>query len=270
MNAVTSLHNLWRKFGATDLLVSPLGLGTVKIGRNESVKYPTQFAIPGDKQVRNLLALAFDLGINLIDTAPAYGCSENRLGKLLTNRANWLIISKIGEEFVAGKSAFDFSAKHARFSLERSLKRLQTDVIDILLIHSDGDDAAIFHNENLWQQLAQFKQEGKIRAFGLSGKQPTYQTKALPKSDCAMSCYNLDYHEEKCVLDAAYQLNKGILLKKALASGHANNIEQSFAHAFSHPAVNSVIVGTINHQHLQNNVQIVSDLLINQQSNHKH
>ena len=65
-----------RPLGDTGLTVSALGLGTVKIGRDQGVKYPTAFSIPDDDAVRNLLARARELGINLIDTAPAYGRSE--------------------------------------------------------------------------------------------------------------------------------------------------------------------------------------------------
>src|SRR5690606_20507720 len=67
----------------TDLFVSPIGLGTVKLGRNQGVKYPQGFELPNDRQARELIAQAGDLGINLIDTAPAYGISEERLGGLL-------------------------------------------------------------------------------------------------------------------------------------------------------------------------------------------
>ena len=106
-----------RPLGSTGMEVSCLGLGTVKIGRNEGVKYPTGFDLPDDQQVRELLTLARELGINLIDTAPAYGSSEERLGQLLTNRQDWVICSKVGEEFVDGKSFFNFSAAHLRRSI---------------------------------------------------------------------------------------------------------------------------------------------------------
>ena len=89
-----------RPFGNTGINVSPLGLGTVKLGRNEQVKYPNAFSIPDDQQAGELLELARDLGINLIDTAPAYGNSEQRLGALLKGqRHEWVICSKVGEEF---------------------------------------------------------------------------------------------------------------------------------------------------------------------------
>jgi aryl-alcohol dehydrogenase-like predicted oxidoreductase len=98
-----------RPLGSTAMKVSALGLGTVKLGRDQGVKYPEGFTIPDDGQARALLAQARDLGINLIDTAPAYGNSEQRLGNLLRGqRDQWLICSKVGEEFDDGVSRFDF------------------------------------------------------------------------------------------------------------------------------------------------------------------
>mgnify|MGYP002715567129 CR=1 FL=1 len=132
MNA--TLHDLHRPLGSTGLSISPLGLGTVKLGRDQGVKYPNGFSIPDDAQACQLLTLARELGINLIDTAPAYGVSEERLGPLLAGqREDWVIVSKVGEEFENGQSRFDFSATHTRFSVERSLKRLRTDRIELVL-----------------------------------------------------------------------------------------------------------------------------------------
>ncbi|MWV15378.1 aldo/keto reductase [Pseudomonas sp. L-22-4S-12] len=256
-----SLHDLHRPLGATGLRVSPLGLGTVKLGRDQGVKYPNGFTIPDDAAARNLLAQARALGINLIDTAPAYGVSEQRLGPLLRGqRQDWVIVSKVGEEFEAGQSHYDFTPAHARLSLERSLKRLETDCIDLLLVHSDGRDLAILRDSGLYEALAGFKREGKIRAFGLSGKTVEGGLLALERGDCAMVTYNLAEQGEKPVLDYAAAQGKGILIKKALASGHAclaagqDPVRASFELLFAHPAVSSAIVGTINPQHLAANV----------------
>ena len=124
-----------RELGTTGIRVSPLGLGTVKIGRDEQVKYPRGFVIPDDAAVRELLTLAGDLGINLVDTAPAYGNSEERLGQLLPDKADWVVVTKVGEIFEHGQSRFDFSAAHTRLSVERSLRRLGRDYVDIVLVH---------------------------------------------------------------------------------------------------------------------------------------
>ena len=65
-----------RTLGRTDIAVSALGLGTVKLGRNRGVRYPQPFALPDDRAARALLDAARELGVNLLDTAPAYGASS--------------------------------------------------------------------------------------------------------------------------------------------------------------------------------------------------
>src|SRR3990167_585300 len=94
-----------KPLGSTDIFVSPIGLGTVKFGRNQGVKYPAHFTLPSDKEITTLLHLCLELGINLLDTAPAYGTSEERIGKCLpTSRKDWVIITKAGETFENGNS----------------------------------------------------------------------------------------------------------------------------------------------------------------------
>lgn len=259
-----------RPLPGTDMMISPIGLGTVKLGRDQGVKYPDSFTIPDDKTATNLLALSHDLGINLLDTAPAYGRSEERLGPLLQGqRDRWLICSKVGEEFdnQTGQSHFDFTPAHVRLSVERSLQRLQTDVIDILLVHSDGNDLEIIERYGILEQLAQLKQEGKIRAGGMSTKTVAGGIETLKHSDIAMVTHNLAYREEEAVIDYARYNHKGILIKKALASGHlcnapdADPVQSSFDMIFGHPGVSSAIIGTINPQHLRANVAAVATSL---------
>ena len=256
-----TLHELHRPLGSTGLRVSPLGLGTVKLGRDQGVKYPNGFTIPDDREAQMLLTLARDLGINLIDTAPAYGTSEERLGPLLRGqRHEWVIVSKVGEEFEGGQSRHDFSAEHTRLSVERSLKRLETDFIDLVLVHSDGNDLAVLNDSGVYQALAELKQQGKIRGYGFSGKTVEGGLLALREGDCAMVTYNLNEQSEKPVLDYAARHGKAILVKKALASGHVclspgvDPVQASFELLFAHPGVASAIVGTINPLHLAHNV----------------
>ena len=265
---IETLQGLQRPLGSTGLMVSPLGLGTVKLGRDQGVKYPNGFTIPDDQQAAMLLGLARELGINLIDTAPAYGTSEQRLGPLLRGqRQDWVIVSKVGEEFENGLSHFDFSAAHTRRSVERSLKRLETDYLDLVLVHSNGDDLAILQQEAVYQTLAELKQAGLIRGFGFSGKTVDGGLLALETGDCAMVTYNLAEQQEKPVLDYAARHAKGILIKKALASGHAclgagvDPVRASFELIFGHPGVASAIVGTINPLHLSHNVAMAAQVI---------
>lgn len=242
-----------------------VGLGTVKLGRDQGVKYPQGFTIPDDRAAANLIAMAKDFGVNLIDTAPAYGNSEERLGKLLKNqRHEWVICSKVGEEFQLlpsgqGQSHFDFSAEHTRFSVERSLQRLATDTIDIVLVHSDGNDERIIQEHGTLDTLAELKREGKIRAYGMSTKTVAGGLLAAEKSDGVMVTWNLNHDSEIPVIDYCQEHQKGVLIKKALASGHAcfkegtDPVQASFDLVLSHPGVSSAIVGTINPEHLRHN-----------------
>lgn len=250
-----------RPLGGTGLEVSALGLGAVKLGRNKGLKYPTGFDLPDDRSAAALLALAQDLGINLIDTAPAYGDSEERLGKLLRGqRQRWLLCSKVGEEFAAGQSRFDFSPEHAGASVRRSLHRLQTEVLDLVLVHSNGADLAIINEMGTLQALQQLKDEGLIRAFGMSTKTLAGGLAAAPHCDVLMLTYNPGQREELPVLDACADLNTAVLIKKALASGHLDSscdedpVQTSLELALSHPATSAVVIGTINPDHLRDNV----------------
>lgn len=261
-----------RPFGSTGIELSVIGLGTVKLGRNQGVKYPHSFSIPDDKAAAELIAHARHLGINLIDTAPAYGNSEERLGPLLKGqRHDWIICTKVGEEFDNGISHFDFSAAHTRRSIERSLQRLCTDVLDIVLVHSDGNDLDVIHHTGALETLARCKEQGLIRAYGVSTKTVAGGIAAAQLSDGVMATYNALYADELPVLDFCLAQKKGVLIKKALASGHlstantgdqAISAEESLRTVLAHAAVTSAIVGTINLQHLEANIQAVIQSVI--------
>lgn len=243
--------------GNTPFKISQIGLGTVKFGRNQGVKYPTQFELPTDKEILNLLACASDLGINLLDTAPAYGTSEERIGKLLKKQDyEWVLCTKVGEEFVNGQSHFDFSPAGTRSSIERSLRRLNVDALDIVLVHSNGDDKKIIHENEIFVTLSHLKKEGLIRSFGMSTKTIEGGMLAIDYSDVVMVTYNPTQVEEKPVISYAKEKNKGVLIKKALASGHIhqfsseNPIAMAMQFVFAEPGVSSVVLGTLNQDHL--------------------
>ena len=247
-----------RPLGQTGIEVSCLGLGTVKFGRNQDVKYPTSFSLPEDRQIVALLDQASKLGINLLDTAPAYGSSEQRLGRLLRERDRWVISTKAGEEFNNGQSFFDFSARHIRHSIERSLRNIRTDYLDIVLIHSDGRDLHVIESTDCIATLQQLKQEGLIRAIGMSTKTVAGGIKAAELMDVVMVTYNPSAPADGEIIDHACKLNKGVLIKKALNSGHdcleKYSSEHNLRYVFARHGVSSAIIGTINEAHLAANV----------------
>lgn len=254
-----------RPLGSTGIQVSPLGLGTVKFGRNEQVKYPTQFELPSDPEVRDLLALAAELGINLLDTAPAYGSSQARLGRLLPGpRDRWVIVSKVGEIFEQGRSRFDFSFGYTVRTVEESLRTLNTDYLDCVLIHSDGDDLRILEREGAADALRRLKQRGLIRAHGMSSKTVAGGLRVVAELDVVMATSNPAYDAERAVFEAAAAANKGVLVKKGLMSGHVGGeegVRAAMRHVFAQPGVSSMIVGTINPAHLRSNAALADEAL---------
>lgn len=257
-----------RVLGRTGLAVSPLGLGTVKFGRNRGVKYPQPFELPSDRQLLDLLETAWDLGINLLDTAPAYGVSEERLGQLLRQcRRDWVVMTKVGEQFSDGVSRFDFSAAATRNSIEHSLRRLGVTVLDVVLIHSDGNDLAILTEAEVLPTLLALKQAGWIRAVGISTKTVAGGLYAVECCDLVMITYNQREPAEGSVIRAAQAANKGVLIKKALQSGHFSDstdpdpLLAALRFVYAEPGISSVIVGTLQPAHLRANVAAVKQTL---------
>ena len=245
--------------GQTGLEVAKLSLGTVKLGRDQGVKYPTPVQIPTDAEARELLATARGLGINMLDTAPAYGRSEQRLGQLLAGqRADWLICTKVGEEFVDGQSSHDFSPAHCRFSIERSLTRLQTDYLDIVLIHSNGDDLNILDKFGTLEALRELQQAGKIRAVGISHKTIAGAERALDlQADVIMATLNRSHTDDLPIIERAANQGCGVLIKKAFSSGHGTAADLTFV--AQQPGVHTIVVGTTSPSHLIENVAALSE-----------
>ena len=235
--------------GDTGLMVSKLSLGTVKFGRDQGVRYPTPVKIPSDSEAITLLNSAAEMGINLLDTAPAYGNSEVRLGNLLKKAAGrWLLCTKVGEEFANGVSSHDFSPEHCRMSVERSLQRLGVEVLDIVLIHSDGNDIDILQHQGTLKALQALKSEGKIRAVGMSHKTLAGGELAVAQgADVIMATLNRSETEDVGLIRDAAAAGCGVLIKKALRSGHGSAEDLTFV--AGHAGVHSIVVGTTSADH---------------------
>ncbi|MBX3359151.1 MAG: aldo/keto reductase [Phycisphaeraceae bacterium] len=261
-----------RKLGSTGLSVSCLSLGTVKIGRTQGLKHPDAFDLPTDAQAAALLDAAAEVGITLLDTAPAYGVSEERLGALLSagaggGRSGFLLCTKAGEEFAAtadgrGSSTFDFSESSVEASVRRSLERLRTDVLDIVLLHSDGRDAWVLRESGALRALRRLQKAGAIRAVGASTKTPEGALLAVDLCDVVMVTLNPEEMRDLPAITAAGERGVGVLAKKPLASGRlrgigtagqADPVAASLRLSLGNPAVSSVVVGTLSPEHLRQN-----------------
>lgn len=169
----------YHKLGKTDLEASLVSFGTWGIGGG-SVWSDTSCDVPA---VENLLDAASDRGINYIDTAPVYGtgASEELLGKALQGRRNkFLLQTKCslnwrneGGNFHYERDGYtvnnDTRAQAVRRDVEDSLRRLQTDHIDVIVVHYVCKSWPVEETMGALQDLIK---EGKIRAVGLSNSQP--------------------------------------------------------------------------------------------------
>ncbi len=126
-------------------------------------------------------------------------------------------------------------------------------MLDIVLVHSDGNDLDVIERSDVLATLAQCKQEGLVRSFGVSTKTVSGGIAAAQKTDSVMATYNPLFTDERIVLDYCAEHAKGVLIKKAFASGLSSDHAGALQFALAHRAVSSVIIGTINPLHLQAN-----------------
>jgi len=168
-----------RYLGKSEIKVSPMGFGCWAIGGpwwyvgedGNQPPSPSGWGVVDDQESIRSIHLAIDLGVNFFDTADAYGCghSEEVLGKALAGRRDQVVLAtKFGKRFDVQKKLYfghKTSPELIRQACEASLRRLNTDYIDLYQFHwgdYDGDTAMV---EETLQALVQ---EGKIRAFGWS------------------------------------------------------------------------------------------------------
>jgi aryl-alcohol dehydrogenase-like predicted oxidoreductase len=160
--------------GKHRLKVSSLGLGCMGMSWNRSF-------VPDRKNSIAVIRKAYDMGVNFFDTAETYGpfANEELVGEAIKPfRKNIILCSKFGFKIEDGKfiaGAFNSNPKHIREVVEQSLKRLQTDYIDLLYQHRVDPNVPM---EDVAGTVKDLIQEGKIRNLGLSEAGPANIRKA--------------------------------------------------------------------------------------------
>jgi aryl-alcohol dehydrogenase-like predicted oxidoreductase len=245
-----------RELGRTGLRVSRLGFGAFKVGRNQDIKYPHGYDLPDDTEVARLLNGLLDLGICYIDTAPAYGLSEERIGRAISHRRGEFILStKVGERFEDGRSIYDFSPPAIRESVARSRERLRADVIDVLFLHPAGDDLGLATDAEIVSTLRDLKQAGVVAAIGLSARTRAAAEAALAWADVLMLEYHAGDRAQEPVISAAADAGVGVVIKKGLASGRLP-AEAAIRFVLGNAGVDSLVVGGLDMGHMVENLRI--------------
>ncbi|MEM9744695.1 MAG: aldo/keto reductase [Pseudomonadota bacterium] len=258
-----------RPLGRTGLRVSPLGLGTVAFGRQTDLKYPREIDRPSDAAVDALLARARALGINLLDTATAYGDSQERLGQRLrkplgnaTSPAEpWVVVTKLGERYTPEQgSRFDFSVRALAIDLERSQEALGRQQLDVVLLHSDGRDETALMAGQGFAWLKRERDAGRIRAVGASLKsQAGLDAARRAGADVVMMTLNPQEPALGPAIGEAAGAGIGVLIKKPFSSGRGHLAD--LAWGVQQPGVDALCVGTLDPEHLEANARCVGAAL---------
>lgn len=196
--------------GKSDLNISRIGLGCMSLP-------PSDEAIP-------VIHRALDLGINYFDTADIYhhGKNEELIGKALRGKREEVILaSKAGNVHRADGSGLDWnpSKEHILQSIEGSLKRLQTDYIDLYQLHGGTIHDNIDETIEAFELL---KKQGKIRHYGISSIRPNVIREYIKRSSIVsvMTQYSLlDRRPEEETLDLLLNNNIGVLVRGSVAQG---------------------------------------------------
>ncbi|GAC1514669.1 MAG: aldo/keto reductase [Chloroflexota bacterium] len=215
----------YRRLGRTQLEVSEIGLGALEIGRDWGIRVGDDFGRPDEQQAIRLVHEAIDRGINFIDTAPAYQLSEERIGKALKGRRDDVYLAtKVGEHYSDERGFwYDCGRDAVRASIEDSLRRLQTDTIDLLQIHSASPET-IEQGETL-AEMQRFQQAGHVRYIGISGDvdgalaaidDGRYDTIQVPYSI-------VDQRMDGGVFESAKQHDIGVIIMIPLGQGIVTN-----------------------------------------------
>ena len=228
----------YRKLGKTDLNASVVAFGTWGLGGGSVWSDRTM----EEREVEYLLDAAADRGINYIDTAPVYGTgvSEELLGRALKGgrRDRFLLQTKCSLNWRGDGGNFhyerdgatvcnDTSARAVRQDVEDSLRRLQTDCIDLIVVHYVCKSWPV---EETMGALQDMIREGKLRAVGLSNSQPAdldeyekYGPAALVQEQFSLlaPCHGRDYFPTAEKHGATFQvygaLEEGFLTSRAFS-----------------------------------------------------
>ncbi|MDX8367279.1 aldo/keto reductase [Cytobacillus sp. IB215665] len=204
----------YRELGKTGMQVSEIGFGAWQLGNKQDWgEMSEEYAI-------QLIHEAISQGCNFFDTAPNYGLgkSEELLGKALEGKRDQVIINtKFGHH---PNNVQDFDVSLLRQSLEASLKRLNTDYVDSILLHNPPFE---FLNGNSphYELLECLKEEGKIRAYGASvdSSRELFELLETTNSQVIEVMYNIFHQEPAKAFQLAKDKGAGLIIKVPLDSG---------------------------------------------------
>ena len=275
-------------FGKTGLEITRLGLGLAEISRQERSKVVAE--------ADRVLNAALDGGINFLDTAACYGRTEEIIGATVAHRRDeYILATKCGHTTDDGDRGIPWT-EHESWtgpavseSIDRSLRRLQTDRLDIVQLHSC--DVDVLEHGEVIDALVRARDAGKTRFIGYSGDNAAARW-AVESGlfDTLQTSFNLveQHARTKGLFEAAKAQGMGVIIKRPVANGAWGKARSPYAYAdeyfrraqimegmgplpqapenaillalgfvLAQPEVDTIIVGTHNPAHLSSNIEMV-------------
>ncbi|MBT2756772.1 aldo/keto reductase [Mesobacillus foraminis] len=276
-----------RKYGSTDLEVSVLGFGGAEIG---GLGTPDVHSGGLElKEVEKLLGSALDAGLNVIDTAECYRDSEEKIGAAVSHRRDeYYLFTKCGHN--PGFDLPNWDPAMLEMSIDRSLRRLRTDYLDVVHLHSCSEE--VLRSGKVIEVLQRAKEKGKVRYIGYSGdhKDAEYAVKC-GAFDSLMTSINIaDQEAIDLTIPEARERGMGVTIKRPVANAvwrfdampdqtyyhdyweRLKQLNYRFLHgsgseiagtalrfALSVPGVHTAIVGTANPERWSENATLLEE-----------
>ncbi len=277
-----------RTLGRTGLAVSRLGVGLAEIGELE---------LEEARRAAEVLNAALDNGINFFDTAACYGVSEELIGQTIARRRSEFVLATKAGHVVDGYTGEPWTAQTISDSIDRSLRRMRTDYLDLVQLHTCS--VAILERGEVIDALQRAREAGKTRFIGYSGdNEPALWAVESGLFDTLQTSFNLvDQNARHQLFGPARAQNMGIIDKRPIANGawgaqaapsdyaaayyeRAKAIEAlgplpegptaggvpvhriwlALGFALAHDAVDTCIVGTGDPEHMRQNIAWVETL----------
>ncbi len=269
-----------RALGRTEMQATMLGYGAMELrgaprGRDVS-----------EAQAETILHAVLDAGINYIDTSIDYGLSEERIGRYISGRrSEYYLASKCGCLVGAPpaprgqRSPHVFTRENIIAGVEQSLTRMQTDYLDLVQFHASPSKQTLEEHGAL-EAVQALKQAGKVRFIGMSSTLPhLLDHVAMGVFDVFQIPYSAVEREHESTISAASEAGSGIVIRGGAAKGapsadkhegtqwerwqqielddllkDMSSMDFILRFTFSHPDMDTNIVGTINPAHLHDNI----------------
>jgi aryl-alcohol dehydrogenase-like predicted oxidoreductase len=274
-----------RTLGRTGLEVTTLGYGAMSLdsrfGRTVS-----------QAEANEVLNALLDAGVNFIDTSPDYGPSEEMVGRAVAGRRNeYVLATKCGcpVQVEPGQQGHVYTPANITAAVEQSLRRLQTDHLDIVQFHGSPSRAAL-EEHGAVEVLKDLQRAGKVRFIGMSGTLPNLPAQIdLGAFDVFQIPYSALQREHEALIASARASGAGTVIRGGVARGApseekawdirrlpevaeerprtlwetaalddlldgASRMEFMLRFTLSHPDLDTTIVGTANPEHLRQNL----------------